>query len=127
MLLMLLGVTSISSGLYYQTVNATTTNYSFSSDYFEFANDTVACHNCTAYAFNDTYNATPPGCCEHDVNTTINGLVSESKSFGFVTREVDNDTFFVVSMALVLFGLGALLDTSLQMLQARRNRRESEE
>jgi len=125
-LLLVLGVVSMSDGLYYQAVNQTNTSYSFSSDYFEFANDTVACHNCTDYAFNETFNATPPGCCEHDVNTSISGTVSESRDLYFARREIEQDTSFVISLAFCLFGLGAFLDVGLQMLQKRNRDREDD-
>lgn len=119
-LLLILGVVSINEGLYYQVVNQTNTSYSFSNDYWEYANDSVLCHNCTTFAFNETFDATPPGCCEHDVNTSINGVVYESRNSFFETRALEHDTSAVISLTFVLFGLGAFLDVGLQMMQRKK-------
>ena len=127
-LLLILGVVSMSDGLYYQEVNQTNTSYSFSSDYFEFANDTVTCANCSSVVYNESSNTTPPTCCEHDVNTTISGSISESRNLYFEKREIEQDQSFVISLSFCLFGLGAFLDVGLQMLQQRKDRnREDDE
>jgi hypothetical protein len=73
----LIGLNCFATGVSYNDFNATVTNFSFSPDYFEYANDTVSCANCSDVNYTASSNTTPPTCCAHDVNTTINGRVSE--------------------------------------------------
>lgn len=127
-LFIVLGVAGLSNGLHYQVVNATSSNFTFSSDYFEYANDTVQCHNCTDdWVFNNTWNATPPSCCAHDVNTTIAGSIAQANVYDFETRELDLETSLVISLALALFGLGSVLDVSLTMLRQSKGDKKADE
>jgi len=111
--LMASGFLVVIDGMSYDQMNATSVTYNFSSDYFEFANDSVQCHNCTAYSFNDTYNATPPGCCEHDVNTTISGAITEAKTIDYEEKSIDIEWARIVGLTLALVGLVGILDASM--------------
>lgn len=122
LVLILLGMQTLISGVAYYQVNATTVNYTFSSDYFEFANDSVSCSNCTSVVYNESSNTTPPYCCEHDVNTTINGLVSESRYLSYDEIEVDLDYARILGLILSMVGLVSVVDASMSFRREMKER-----
>jgi hypothetical protein len=100
-------------GLSYQRLDAinTTSNqsFSYSPGYFEFAFDNVSCHNCTNSTFNESFNATPPGCCAHNINTTISGemrsQIDKAEAYSYSTQEVNGIAVNGLGLILVLVGL----------------------
>lgn len=107
---LLLGIGVFATSVSYQDFNTTTTNFTFSSNYFEFANDTVVCTNCTNVTYSNASNSTPPTCCAHDVNTTISGSVSQDVQLQKYTVEVSMNERLMLGFFFTLIGFATIIE-----------------
>lgn len=115
--LMSSGYLVVIDGMSYDQHNATAVNYSYSTGYFEFTNDTVSCSNCTNASISNT-----SCCCEHDLNTSISGVVSESTVLDYEEKSLDIEWARIIGLILALVGLVSILDASMSFRREMKER-----